>query len=152
MKIQVFPNWCKKLGLLFFIIASLLNGSCNFINNSILKYELTGIDSNQLESLSPENGIRGILNAFTGGAIPILIDFIAIIGMLVYMLSKEKVEDDYINKLRLESFQLTTIFGLLTTILLYIVAKDLKLSLDYFIFPLLWSYILLFFIKRRMYL
>ena len=68
------------------------------------------------------------------------------------MISKEKVEDDYINKLRLESFQLTFIIGLLVTIVAYILAKDLKLTLDYFIFPLLWSYITIFFIKRRMYL
>ncbi len=68
------------------------------------------------------------------------------------MISKEKVEDNYINKLRLESFQLTFIIGLLTTIVVYILDKNLKLTLDYFIFPLLWSYIIIFFVKRRMYL
>jgi len=72
--------------------------------------------------------------------------------MLIYMISKEKVEDDYIDKLRLESFQLTFIIGLLVTIIVYVLAKDLKLTLDYFIFPLLWSYIIIFFIKRKMYL
>lgn len=138
MKTHILPHWCKKLGLILFIIASLINGGLNFINNS-------GLGKN-------DNGLLGILNAFIGGGLSYVIDFVAIIAMLIYMISKEKVEDDYINKLRLESFQLTFIIWLLITIVIYILDKDLKLTLEYFIFPLLWSYIIIFFIKRRMYL
>ncbi|KAB1155258.1 hypothetical protein F7018_12330 [Tenacibaculum aiptasiae] len=139
MKIQILPNWYKKIGLILFIIASLLNGSLNFLNTS-QKVTESG------------NGIQGLLNAFSGGALNYGIDFIAIIAMLIFMTSKEKVEDDYIDKLRLESFQFTFIIGLLVTILMYVFAKDLKLTLNFFIFPLLWSYIVIFFIKRKMYL
>tara|TARA_R110001606_G_scaffold328503_1_gene475710 strand:- start:3028 stop:3483 length:456 start_codon:yes stop_codon:yes gene_type:complete len=151
MKTHILPNWCKKLGLILFIIASLLNGSLNFINNSINKYKISGIKTSELATES-NNGILGLLNAFSGGGLSYGIDFVAIIAMLIYMISKEKVEDDYIDKLRLESFQLTFIIGLLVTIIMYVLAKDLKLTLDYFIFPLLWSYIIIFFIKRKMYL
>ncbi|MCF2873358.1 MULTISPECIES: hypothetical protein [unclassified Tenacibaculum] len=139
MKIQILPNWYKKIGLILFIIASLLNGSLNFLNTSQKVTEL-------------DNGIQGLLNAFSGGALNYGIDFVAIIAMLIFMASKEKVEDDYIDKLRLESFQFTFIIGLLVTILMYVFAKDLKLTLNFFIFPLLWSYIVVFFIKRKMYL
>jgi len=153
MKTQILPNWCKKLGLTLFVIASLLNGSLNFINNSINKYNVSGVHTFELETQSNnDNGLLRLLNAFSGGAISYGIDFFAIIAILIYMISKEKIEDDYIDKLRLESFQLTFIIGLLVTITIYIVAKDVKLTLDYFIFPLLWSYIAIFFIKRRMYL
>ena len=150
MKIHILPNWCKKLGLILFIIASLFNGSLNFINNSINKYKMNGINTSELGTES-DNGILGLLNAFSGGGLNYGIDFVAIIAMLIYMISKEIVEDDYIDKLRLESFQLTFIIGLLVTIFMYILAKDLKLTLDYFIFPLLWSYIIIFFIKRKIY-
>lgn len=139
MKIQILPNRYKKIGLIFFIIASLLNGSLNFINTSQKVRE-------------SDNGILGLLNAFSGGMLNYGIDFVAIIAMLIFMASKEKVEDDYIDKLRLESFQFTFIIGLLVTILVYLFAKDLKLTLDFFIFPLLWSYIVIFFIKRKIYL
>ena len=155
MKTQILPSWCKKVGLTLFIIASLLNGSLDFINNSIYKYStrLPGIDTSKIGTESDwDNGILGLLNALTGGAINYGIDIVAIIAMLIYMISKERVEDDYIEKLRLESFQLTFIIGLLVTIFTYVFAKDLKLTLDYFIFPLLWSYIIIFFIKRKMYL
>tara|TARA_B110000908_G_C10118007_1_gene386279 strand:- start:357 stop:809 length:453 start_codon:yes stop_codon:yes gene_type:complete len=150
MTIQILPNWCKKLGLILFIVASLLNGSLNFINNSINKYGISGINTSELGE--QPNGLLTLLNAFSGGALSYGIDFFAIVAILIYMISKEKVEDDYINKLRLESFQLTFIIGLITTIVIYILDKNLKLTLDYFIFPLLWSYIIIFFIKRRMYL
>ncbi|MCB4808844.1 hypothetical protein LG651_11325 [Tamlana sp. 62-3] len=155
MKTQILPNRYKKIGLILFIIASLLNGSLNFINNSIYKYstKLPGVNISKIAT-EPDSGtgILELLNAFSGGGIVYGIDYVAIIAMLIYMISKEKVEDDYIDKLRLESFQLTFIIGLLVTILTYILAKDLKLTLDYFIFPLLWSYIIVFFIKRKMYI
>ena len=107
MTIQILPNWCKKLGLILFIVASLLNGSLNFINNSINKYGISGINTSELGE--QPNGLLTLLNAFSGGALSYGIDFFAIVAILIYMISKEKVEDDYINKLRLESFQLTFI-------------------------------------------
>ncbi|XCF07028.1 hypothetical protein ABI125_04005 [Tamlana crocina] len=150
MKIQILPNWCKKLGLALFIIASVLNGGLNFINNSIYKYNSHGINISEQQLQSDNNGFLALLSAFTGGVFNV--DFIAIMSMLIYMISKEKVEDDYIDKLRLESFQLTFIIGLLATIAVYLLNKDIKLTLDYFIFPLLWCYIAIFLIKRKLYL
>ncbi len=153
MRTQILPNWGKKLGLVFFIIASFINGGINYFKNSTKSYRGVGINTADLESRT--NDLMGLLNAFTGGAFFIFkndISILAIIGMLIYMLSKEKIEDDYINKLRLESFQLTTIIGLLIAIILFIIFKDLKLTLNYFIFPFIWSYLILFFIKRKMYL
>lgn len=151
MRIHILPNWYKKLGLILFIIASLLNGSLNFINNSVNKYKISRTNTFEMGTKS-DNGILGLLNDFSGGGLYYGINFAAIVAMLIYMISKEKVEDDYIDKLRLESFQLTYIIGLLVAIIMYLLAKDVKLTLDYFIFPLLWSYIIIFFIKRRMYL
>lgn len=157
MKIQILPNWCKKLGITLFIIASLLNGSLNFINNSFNKYNpsLSGINSSAivLEAQSNNsNPILGLINMFLGGSLSYVVTYFAIVAILIYMISKEKTEDNYIDKLRLESFQLTFIIGLLISIIMFAFAKDLKLTLDYFIFPLLWSYVIIFFVKRRMYL
>lgn len=152
MKIHILPNWCKKLGLTLFLIASLINGGFNFISNSIYKYGIQGINTADIGIQTNNGGIIGLLNAFTGGGLLYFIDFLAIIAMLIYMTSKEKTEDDYINKLRLESFQLTTIIGLVVVIILYATSKALVLTLDYFIFPFLWSYLLLFFLKRRVFI
>ncbi len=67
MKIQILPNWCKKLGLLLFTIASVLNGGLNFIDTS-------KIDTD-------ENGLISLINAFSGGAFNYGIDFLAILAM-----------------------------------------------------------------------
>ena len=67
------------------------------------------------------------------------------------MLSKEKIEDDYINQLRLESYQLTAIIGIVISILLYAFAESKKLTLDYFITLFMYLYLITFFIKKRIY-
>lgn len=147
MNFHILPNWAKKLGLSLFIIASLINGGFNFFNGT---RTIQTIDADSLNKFNEgANGFRGLLNAFTGGGLILSIDLFAIIGMIIYMLSKEKTEDDYINKLRLESFQLTTLAGLLIVIPLYLFSKDLKLTLDYIIYPFLWFYIGLFYLKKR---
>ena len=139
MKIQILPNWCKKIGLAVFVIAYLINHSMRWIVMPVL----------------PDVELDAINNTFNTGIIYkyiFVIPVLPIIGMLIYMLSKEKVEDDYINKLRLESFQLTTIVGLFVAIILFILNNYLKVTLDFFIFPFIWCYLILFFIKKRMYL
>lgn len=152
MKTQILPNWFKKLGLVIFFFATIMNGGINFLNSSKL-YRIPGIDVNSVgKSIEYDSGFTGLLSAFTGGAFPHYIDILAILGMLVYIIAREKVEDDYINKLRLESFQLTTIIGLIAAIIIYTTARDLMLTLDYYIFPFIWTYLILFVIKRRFYI
>lgn len=152
MKTQLFPNWCKKLGLSLFFIAFLVNGSFNFFNSSSIQ----GIDIKGLIEISKNDGgfmrdFRGLFNAFTGGA-SAYVDVLAIIGMIIYLISKEKIEDDYNNKLRLETFQLTSIITLIAAMVIYIVSRDLKLTINYFILPFTWVYMILFFIKRKLYI
>lgn len=150
MNFQILPNWSKRLGLIFFITASLINGGINFFKVS---KTIQGIDPTSFGKLNEdESGFRTLLNAFIGGGLNTSIHIFAIVGMIIYILSKEKTEDDYINKLRLEAFQITTVVGLLVVILLFFLSKDLKLTLDYIIYPFLWFYIAIFFIKRRAYI
>ena len=137
MKTQILPNWCKKLGFLIFIVFTFLGGGDDFIDGYKSGYSMidqTGSD---------------IFKSYFGKNLRHFFEILGIIGILIYMMSKEKVEDDYINKLRLESFQLTAIIGLGLTILLYAFSKDLKLTLDYFIMLFLMFYLVIFFIKKR---
>lgn len=137
MKTQILPNWFKKLGFLIFIVFTFLGGGDNFIDGYKSGYSMidqTGSD---------------IFKSYFGENLIHFFEILGIIGILIYMMSKEKVEDDYINKLRLESFQITAIIGLGLTILLYAFSKDLKLTLDYFIMLFLMFYLVIFFIKKR---
>ena len=141
MKTQIFPNWCKKLGLTLFIVFSFISGFDDFIEgfNSGFNYgkDLHIANTNVFKSYFGEN----LLHYFS---------VISIIGMLIYMLSKEKIEDDYISKLRLESYQLTAIIGLIISLLLYAFSKDLKFALENFISLFMYFYLITFFIKKSL--
>ena len=142
MKTQILPNWCKKLGVALFIIFSFISGGDDFINGFYDGFN--GLPSNPNSSDSVL-----FLNYFSESVLH-LFSIISMLGVLIYILSKEKVEDDYIQKLRLDSFQLTAIIGLVASILLYSFSKNIKLTLDYYIFLFIWCYLIIFFIKKRM--
>ena len=143
MKTQILPNWCKKLGIILFIVTSFINGADDFLNGIRGGYNY-GHQNEHSKSSS-------LFSDYFGNDTLHLFGVLSMLGILIYILSKEKIEDDYIDKIRLESFQLTAIVGLIITILLYSFSKDIKLTLDYFIFLFTWFYLITFFIKKRMY-
>lgn len=145
MKTQILPNWCKKLGLGLFIIFSFISGGDDAIDGYNEGYNNTRYSSNYITINQ-----SSVFKDFFGENILHYFSVISIFGILIYILSKEKIEDDYINKLRLESYQLTAIIGLVVSIILYGFSKDLKLTLDYFISLFMYLFLVIFFIKKRM--
>ena len=119
MKIKMLPNWCKNLGISIFLLGFFISGYKGF-HEGMTSFNTSGEKINNFENLFSDPIIH-------------LFDIVTIIGMIIYMFSREKVEDDYINKLRLESYQLTAFIGLGITIMLYVFSKDIKLTLDYYI-------------------
>ncbi len=144
MNTQILPNWFKKVGLVLFIVGSIIGGGDDFIRG------WNSVDDNYetLEKSSQDS--KGLITVFVGGESTTHIFYVlSFIGMLIYILAKEKVEDDYINKLRLESFQLTSIITLLTAIFLFAILKKSNFPLDLFILLFFWFYLITFFIKKR---
>ena len=74
---------------------------------------------------------------------------LSLVGMIIYIMSKEKIEDDYINKLRLESYQLTALISLFAALILFVFSSQLKFNIDDFITNFLFIYLITFFIKKR---
>jgi len=143
MKLQILPNWFKKVGLILFIVGSIIGGGDDFADGF----------STALPRDSKINfHENGIITAFVGGENTTHIFYaLSFIGMLIYMLAKEKVEDDFINKLRLESFQLTSITALSITILIFVFSnsKNPNIPLDYFLTLFFWFYLTTFYIKKN---
>lgn len=137
MKIKMLPNWCKKLGVSIFLLGFIVSGYKGFMDG-MTGYAVNGDKFDNFERLFSDPMLH-------------LFDIIAILGMVIYMFSKEKIEDDYINKLRLESYQLTALIGLGITIILYTFSNNIKLSLDYFINLFLMFYLIAFALKKRAY-
>jgi hypothetical protein len=145
MKIKMLPNWCKKLGFLVFIISMIINATFIESRKSFLEGYYAGLgEEKELLILKPI-----LFEKVLGTQSLHFFSILIIIGLITYMFSGEKVEDDYIDKLRLASFQLTSLIGLAVLIILYIVFKTLKLELDYFVLIFLISYLNIFALKKR---
>ena len=156
MKLQILPNWCKKLGVAMFFVFSFISGADDVFNgacdgwNSVptVKY---GEQIGKSEYTPPPPSKITNFTDFFGVKTLHYLDALSIFGLLIYMLSKEKIEDDYINQLRLESYQLTAIIGIVISILLYAFSESIKLTPDYFITLFMYLYLITFFIKKRVY-
>lgn len=133
MNFKLLPNWFKKIGLTVFFISFFLGGGDSLMDG------FTGVTE------GTHHYFKDLFGPFLYKAIYIS----PIIGMLIYLFSKEKVEDDYIKILRLETFQISTIIALLISFVFYIFDNDLRFSLDYFLSFYLMLYLLVFFIKKR---
>jgi len=154
MKLQILPNWCKKLGLTMFIVFSFISSGDSAVNgfNDGANYNQPIEDKIENINHTPTEIPRSTLfKDYFGENLLHWLDVISIFGLLIYMLSKEKVEDDYINKLRLESYQLTAIIGIVISILLYAFSESIQLTPDYFIILFMYCYLIIFFIKKRVY-
>ena len=147
MKVKMLPNWCKKLGLILFLLGFLTSFTLESSRESFVSgYYSANPQENEIEKIEPI-----FIEKWFGDLGVHISEVILILGLLIYMISKEKIEDDYINKLRLESYQLTSISSLLISIVLYIFLSNLKLSLDYFITLFLMFYLIIFALKKRVY-
>ncbi|MEO9572233.1 MAG: hypothetical protein ABJH82_00310 [Polaribacter sp.] len=163
MKIKMLPNWCKKVGLIIFFLSIVINFSYVDSRESFCKgyndgYNSTRTESKSLFRKSSETKEIKTLNfkpffieKVLGSNSIHLFDVSILLGMIIYILAKEKIEDDYINKLRLESYQLTSVLVLFAALGLYSFFENLKFSLNIFITLYLLSYLIIFALKKRVY-
>tara|TARA_R110000822_G_scaffold177847_1_gene317843 strand:- start:96 stop:539 length:444 start_codon:yes stop_codon:yes gene_type:complete len=145
MKIKMLPNWGKKLGFLVFVISVLITSTFIESRKSFFEgYNAGLVLENEILYLEPI-----LFERVLGPESLHFFSVLIIIGLIIYMFSKEKVEDDYIDKLRLESFQLTSLISLAASVILYIAFKTMKLELDYFVLIFLIIYLNIFALKKR---
>ncbi|WP_159023698.1 hypothetical protein [Formosa sp. L2A11] len=154
MKTQILPNWCKKLGLALFIIFAILGSGDSMINGFVdggNSYQPVEEQLQHIEHKLPPKSEVSVFEDYFGEKTYHYFQVFSFLGILMYMLSKEKIEDDYINTLRLESYQFTVLFGIVISILLYAFSKQITLNIDYFIQLFMYFYLITFFIKKRIY-
>jgi len=144
MKIQILPNWFKKVGLLLFIVGTIIG----FGDNLSTAFKEGANESSGNVKAFPISESTFFASAF-GENIVHIFYILSLIGMIIYILSKEKIEDDYINKLRLESYQLTALISLFVALILFVFSSQLKFNIDDFITNFLFIYLITFFIKKR---
>jgi len=142
MKIQILPNWFKKVGLIMFIVFSALASK-----DSIVRGYNYGYNYNR--AIPETVKLDSLVHVFKSTTTQHYLSIISIIGIIIYLMSKEKIEDDYINKLRLESYQITALISLFSALIIFLFSSELKFYIDDFITMFLFIYLITFFIKKR---
>lgn len=115
MKFQFLPHYFKYIGLILYII---------YFGTSCLDDIIAGFNMEPYDPDRMSFGLEQYLNKK-------FIDFIGFAGILIYALAKDKVFDEYMIKLRLESMYLIffgTMLYILFRILFY---SDWQMSAGY---------------------
>ncbi|NKI31350.1 hypothetical protein [Croceivirga thetidis] len=133
MSFQIFPNWFKKLGLGVFIVSTIFTAGDPFMDG------FKGV----------EEGTHHYFKDFLGQTIYYILNILPTVGLLVYMLSKEKIEDDYLKLLRLSTYQLTVIITLLISFGLYVLSPQIKFSLDMALSLFMLLFLVVFHFKKN---
>lgn len=145
MNIQILPNWFKKVALIVFAISYIIVGFDSFLDGVNDAHANQQYDYNEV----PESQL---MTDFVGGKTVInYLSIISLLSIIAYILSKEKVEDDYINILRLESFQLSFVIIIFVGIVFIIFDKNELFGLFDSVTLFLWLYLSIFFMKKRIY-
>lgn len=133
MNVQILPNWGKRLGLFVFFISLFLVAGDGFLD---------GFNG------SPD-GTHHYFEDLLGTTLFYFVNVLPVIGLLIYMLSKEKVEDDYIRLIRLQSYQTTVIILLIIALAIYLFDVYYEVSLDMVLSLFMILFLVIFHFKKE---
>lgn len=157
MNIQILPNWCKKIGVVVFLLGTFLGGADDVLTG--VKYGGIAAEHTPKESITYEESINELkeerITYFSdkyGEDTMRFLCALGLFGMLIYLMSREKVEDEFIRQLRLQSFQLSSFLLVLVGIVFYAFKGDWLLGLSSYIELFFLSYFIIFFVKKRFYI
>ena len=143
MNIQILPNWFKRIALVVFIVSSILSQGDDFIQGFNDGMSYTSNKSPQISQDFITNMIGGKQNAY-------YFKIITLASLLTYLLSKEKIEDDYIKLLRLETYQLSFLIIVIVAFIFFVLGKEHLYNLYDSVQVFLWLYLIIFFLKKHL--
>lgn len=120
MKYQLLPHYFKFIGLALYLIAMLPDGIPSFIQG--FNSGLEGYEGPTMYVLDD----RMLFGIFIPKSLIVLFNTISIIGIIIYALSKDKVFDEFMQKLRFESIQIVFFLSVLVILLMYIINPDIR--------------------------
>ena len=150
MNIQIFPHKFKYFFFIVVIISTIISGGDDFVdgfwegyndgrNNNAYNYHETP-EAEQSHYFKDIFGGNKNLRIFT---------IISILGLLGYVMTKERVEDDYIKFLRLSSYQLAFFIIILISLVLFLFNTTYKYGMEDTLVLFLILYLVIFAIKKR---
>ena len=136
MKNQFLPNYFKWIGLLMFIVG----GVPDFIrgwNEGYGEGACNGCDEADIPFIFSEQ------TAF-------ILSVISLLGMIIYSVSREKIEDEFTKVLRWESITLTFVLTVVLMLITLLIYKKSDIFTAYNVLEIqLYLYLIIFFFKKR---
>ena len=137
------PYYCKKIGIALVIIAFILYLIANIndsVNGFVDGYQRYQQSSHQIEAVADFNIISThIVKTFTW--ISLVFSFT---GFLLYIFSREKIEDEFIRKLRYMSLEKSLLFTWIVASILFIINGSIKLEGFYILQFQLIAYVIIY--------
>ena len=136
------PYYYKKIGIAFVVIAiiiSFIAGIDDFLNGYVEGYNST--QTTKAEMMST----MGDIISHNASKVLIWISlFFSFSGFLLYMLSKEKIEDELVQHLRFKSLASSLLFTWIIVAILIIINGDIRLEGLYILQFQLFAYVVIY--------
>ncbi len=149
MNVQILPNWFKRIALIVFIISTIIYGADDFIAGWNDGYK-KGINGEKPSYEETNHNNYHYTNLVGGKDVIHWFSIISSFSLLLYMLSKEKIEDDYIKLLRLEAYQISFLILVFLSFISFLLGKVFLSELDDSVILFMFLYLIVFYFKKRM--
>ena len=138
MKLAILPNWCKWVSLALLVTAFFIDFT-NFKEDVVSGRNSIYHGNQQTNSAQTSSNTTDSMSLF---------DFITMVSIIVYILSKDKKDDEFINSIRAQALLAALLVTSVTVMIVY--AFNGQLDVSYLILIQLLSYIIIFkYIKYR---
>ena len=133
MKNQFLPNYFKWIGLLMFIVG----GVPEFIEG----YN---------DATPCDNCVHDTINSPFSEQTAFILSVISLLGMIIYAVSREKIEDEFIKMLRWQSATLAFVITAVLMLITLLIYRKADILTAYNILEIqLYLYLIIFFFKKR---
>jgi hypothetical protein len=119
MSFQFLPNYFKKIGLLIFVVAGIPSMKKGFVDGWNASDGIPAPETFEAFTLVGMTITEPFYN---------ILSVIGVVGLFIYLFSKEKLMDEFLTKLRLEAVQLTFIITALFMFFMMIFNSGFKVS------------------------
>jgi len=141
MKFQLLPYYFKRIGLVIFILGCFPS----FVSDFVDGWNDAGDPSEKLIDLPKVYfGFHPSETFFN------VTEILGLVGLLIYALSKDKIFDEFLLKLRLESVQITFFISLLVVMLAVVFQMKWKIDASYLLYFQMIGFLVIYNIKKRL--
>lgn len=139
---KLLPHYFKWIGIILFFAGFLVNS----IDDGRKSF-MEGYTETQTEYI--EGSVEYDFQPVLPEKMMHISDFTMLIGLLFYILSKNKKEDEFMQKLRYESAFIVLALSILIILIVYIVDKDIRIEPSFLISTQMIFYLIIRSVKKK---